>query len=142
MVNYQWYRWNVPVSGTISVDYVVKNKGRYKCIAQNVTLCSDTSNVIIVRVPCIPIGPNHERDISNNELETFQITPNPGTGLFQIQSPPGQLQIFNSLGQMILSTEILEKETEIDISNHTDGIYLLKLKNKETVFSKKIILSH
>ncbi|MBK8414547.1 MAG: T9SS type A sorting domain-containing protein [Bacteroidetes bacterium] len=115
----------------------------YKCIAQNATMCSDTSNIIIVNVPCIPIGPNQERPNLNSELVTpnFQISPNPGTGLFSVQSPPGQLKVFNSIGQMILSLEIYDELSRFDISDYLDGIYFVSLKTGETINSQKIVLS-
>lgn len=144
LINYQWYNRNYLIPGAISENYTAKNRGRFKCIAQNALLCTDTSNVIAVHVPCIPIGPNQERGISNNEVDnySFQIYPNPGAGIFSIQSPLGQLQIFDFAGKMILSMELYEEFTNFDISEYSDGIYCVMLKTGKTINSRKIILSH
>ncbi|MBK6643580.1 MAG: hypothetical protein IPG39_21280 [Bacteroidetes bacterium] len=92
LTSYQWYRRNYPIPGAINMNYVAKNSGGYKCIAQNATMCSDTSNIIIVNVPYIPIRPNQERPNLNSELVTpnFQISPNQGTGLFSSSITTGQ----------------------------------------------------
>jgi hypothetical protein len=143
LTSYQWYQRNYAIPGAINMNYVAKNSGRYKCIAQNATMCSDTSNIIIVNVPCIPIGPNQERTNTYTEFATpnFKISPNPGTGIFSIQSPPGQLKVFNSIGQMILSLEIYDEFSKFDITDCLDGIYFVTVSTGETRNSQKIILS-
>ena len=60
-INYQWYRRNYAIPGATSMNYTAKSSGRYSCQSQNATLCIDTSNAIVVNVPCISIGPNQER---------------------------------------------------------------------------------
>lgn len=142
LATYQWYNRNYSIPGATSISYTVKSRGKYKCIAQNVALCSDTSNFITVNVPCIPVGPNQQRSIENIGIESqhFQIFPNPGTGIFSVISPLGQLEVYNSIGRLILSIEISEEESSIDISEFSDGIYFISLKTEEAMKSHKIIL--
>lgn len=140
--SYQWYNRNYSIPGATSMNYTAKSQGKYRCIAQSAALCSDTSNIIVVTVPCIPNGPTHERASFNEyEKQSLQIFPNPGTGIFSIQSPPGQLQVFNSYGQMILSQEIFEDESSFDISEYLNGIYFVKLETAELNYSRLIILN-
>lgn len=141
--NYQWHRYNIPIPGATSLNFTAKTRGKYYCVAQNAALCSDTSNFIKVYVPCIQIGPNHEKWISEYDQETaeLEVFPNPGNGLFTIASPPGQLQIFSSLGKLIYSQDLIDLETNIDISGFSDGIYLVNVKTEDSLYSKKIQMS-
>ncbi len=143
LASYQWYRRNYAIPGATSMNYVAKNSGGYKCIAKNAALCSDTSNIIIVLVPCIPIGPNHNRTILNSEFESLplQIFPNPGSGLFTVESASGQLQVFNSIGSLILSSELFDGVNTFDISKFSDGIYFVTIKTGESVHSQKVIMT-
>lgn len=142
LASYQWYIRSYAIPGATLMSYNVKSAGQYKCIAQNNSGCSDTSNLIVVLVPCIPIGPNQDRTIIKDESEThfLQIFPNPGTGIFSIQSTIGQLQVFNSIGQEILSMELQEEQSTFNISDYSDGIYFVSLKDGESIISRKIIL--
>lgn len=141
-ISYQWYRSNYAIPGATSMTYTAKSGGKYHCKSQNAMLCSDTSNIIVVNVPCISIGPNQERSIINMEyeLEPFEISPNPGSGVFSIISPGGQIQIFNSFGKLILSKDIATGKASIDISSNSNGIYLVTLLKGNTRLSQKLIL--
>ncbi|MBK8875560.1 MAG: immunoglobulin domain-containing protein [Bacteroidetes bacterium] len=141
LASYQWYRRNYAIPGATSMNYVAKNSGGYKCIAQNASLCSDTSNIIIVHVPCIPIGPNHDRNILNSEFESppLQIFPNLGSGLFTVESASGQLQVFNSIGSLILSVALFDGvNTLIFLSFQME--FILLLSKLEIVNSQKVIM--
>jgi uncharacterized delta-60 repeat protein len=142
MSTYQWYRYNNPISGATSADYVAKSSGNYKCIAQNQVLCSDTSNIITVSTPCIPTGPNILRLSQTNLSDThlFHVFPNPATGIFQVETSGGQLKVFNSLGKLMLSFETFKGESMFDISEYPDGIYLVSFVSGESEYYQKIML--
>jgi len=93
-------------------------------------------------VPCVPIDPSQQRDnyfsVSQN---TFNISPNPGNGIFEITSLPGFLEIFNSTGVLIYSDEIKNNKTTFDISQFADGMYFVKLKTSKSLNFHKIILN-
>ncbi|MBK9048074.1 MAG: T9SS type A sorting domain-containing protein [Bacteroidetes bacterium] len=129
LANYQWYRWNTPISGANTQNYSAKNRGRYKCIGVNASLCSDTSNTILVSVPCISVGPNHERidEFFESKREVIHVFPNPTSGVFFIDAPPGLLQVLNSFGQLVDKFTIGESGKTLDLSLLPDGIYFLKL---------------
>jgi len=142
--SWQWYRRNYAIPGATSMNYTAKSSGRYSCKSQNATLCIDTSNVIIVNVPCIPIGPNHDRAIAESEFENqnFGIYPNPSTGIFFVESFSGQLQVFDSFGQMVLSAEVNDENYTLDISNFSNGIYFVTFNSGGSINYQKIILLH
>ncbi|MBL0339855.1 MAG: PKD domain-containing protein [Bacteroidetes bacterium] len=143
--NYQWYHYNTPIPGATALNYTAKSRGKYFCVAENAALCSDTSNFIKVYVPCIPIGPNHQKEIliDENELLEMQVFPNPGNGIFNIESPSGgQLEIYNPIGILIYSKEIAQTNTIVDISPFADGIYIVNLRTIDAVLSRRIVLLH
>jgi len=143
LTTYQWYRWDNLIPGASSVNYSAKTRGRYKCIAKNAALCADTSNIIQVYVPCLPAGPNHERIEQLNETKTqLLIYPNPGTGYFSIESPAGQLEVFNSTGSLVYTDAITASGYQLDISSLSEGMYFVKVNTTEGVFREKILLSH
>ena len=67
------------------------------------------------------------------------IYPNPTSGIFNISSSDkiDNIQIFNSLGAKIIET----KNTQINISNYNKGVYVIKIKTKNTLITKKLILN-
>lgn len=78
---------------------------------------------------CWPLG-NEELIMKNEELEVY---PNPAYNELYIQtSINGKRQLYNSVGQLLISTN----ENEINVSSLSSGVYYLKCGN----FTKKIIL--
>jgi len=142
-LTYQWLKNGISISGAVSSSYVATTKGNYSAFISNSVLCSETSNTINVDVPCIPIDPNQDRisqstAVSSKEIKVF---PNPGTGIFVIEAPSGQLQIFDSIGRIVKSTYLHNNEMTLDLSDIADGIYTLKLKTEKYLFIQKVILN-
>jgi len=141
--SYQWHRFGMPLPGATSANYTAKTQGKYHCIGLN-AVCTDTSNLITVKIPCIPIGPNHEK-LELNEKDEFSemvIHPNPSTGIFHITSPPGYLQVFNSFGDVIYYGELTTTENRINLFDFPEGIYLVTLSTANSIYHMKIVLSH
>ena len=78
-------------------------------------------------------------NLSTNEFiaETVIIYPNPAENELHIQStvPIQKVEVFNLLGQQILES----KATTIDISNLTEGLYLVKVFNNGKESTYKIL---
>jgi hypothetical protein len=142
--SYQWLRRNYVIAGATLSGYFAKNSGGYKCIVQNTFLCTDTSNSILVNVPCVPIGPNHEKEISNNDYTSvnFHISPNPASDVLTIVSDGGQLEVLNMQGELIYTMKIFSRQTTLNVSEFKAGIYTFKLKYGGTTLLKKIAVIH
>ncbi|MBL0074001.1 MAG: T9SS type A sorting domain-containing protein [Bacteroidetes bacterium] len=141
-LTYQWKRNGVSISGANTSSYIATTPGKYTVYVSDLSPCTSVSNSISVNVPCIPIGPNHDRTILNSEFESppLQIFPNPGSGLFTVESASGQLQVFNSIGSLILSVALFDGVNTFDISKFSDGIYFVTIKTGESVHSQKVIM--
>jgi plastocyanin/DNA/RNA endonuclease YhcR with UshA esterase domain len=75
-------------------------------------------------------------------LEGSNIFPNPTSGLVNIElsNPmPASYTIFNSLGMRILSDELLNGRTQIDISALPAGIYMIELSQDQARSTARII---
>lgn len=141
---YQWYRNFIQIPGATSYYYKAKVKGKYFCVSKTFAGCSDTSNTIIVRTPCLPPTTNQLRtEISevDDEIETgIAVYPNPGNGVFTAYAPAGQLLVYNLMGKLIYSRQKIETEHTFDISNLPAGIYLVTVRTDNNVYSQRIIL--
>jgi len=95
----------------------------------------------------IPVGvtiyENGVKPITNGELQ-ITVYPNPTTG--QLTMDNGQLtinnvEVFDVYGKKLLSSPVsfMSPETSIDISNFSNGIYLLKITTETGIITKKVI---
>ena len=78
--------------------------------------------------------------ISENKTGDFLIYPNPTNGIFKIQSSKSLsenwVEIYNTVGKLVLRSKIDNTSDQIDISGLQNGIYLLKTENG---FTKTIV---
>ncbi|MFI1770232.1 T9SS type A sorting domain-containing protein [Thalassobellus citreus] len=83
---------------------------------------------------------NHPLNITKFELPQIDIYPNPTSSLIYIKSqnsPVLKIEIFNSLGQSIKTIE--NKFETIDISDLSNGFYIMKIDSKFGTLNKRII---
>jgi hypothetical protein len=75
--------------------------------------------------------------------ENITIQPNPSAGLFYLDNPGSRqltVEVFNALGQGILSGTFAGINGEIDLSRHAPGIYFIKVKVEGNEIVKKVII--
>ena len=74
------------------------------------------------------------------------IYPNPGNGKFifsmdsSIFTPGDDLEIINSLGEVVGKYQTYFRDTELDLSGNPHGIYFLKVHYKGGYFTTPIVL--
>lgn len=135
-VTYRWLDCNngyAVIGGATNQNYTPPANGSFALeITENG--CTDTSvcyNVIITGV---------NENITNN----FQVYPNPGNGIINIQSntPAKNIManITDLLGKKIVSVITTEPSFSIDISHQPKGIYLLQLSTENGILVEKIIV--
>ena len=81
--------------------------------------------------------------------ERISIYPNPSKGIFTLDIPgialEGFIEIFNGVGQVIYSTEGSTHEKEfkqdIDLTNQSSGVYMLRVNMEDKMFYKKILIT-
>jgi len=118
---------NIVVSPTVSTNYSVIATATNNCqnssvFTQDVSICTDITSYS-----------------SNSEMKIF---PNPFLDKFSVsinKENYTDIEIYNSLGSLIYVTNIKQNHLEIDLKNQKEGIYFVKLKNKNGFTVKKII---
>lgn len=77
------------------------------------------------------------------ELEAQQISvyPNPATTWVQVlTNGKGYADIYDVTGKLVMSTKIITPNQVIDIQGLQKGVYILKVTNPESSFSKKLVV--
>ena len=82
-----------------------------------------------------------EAEFGNNII----LFPNPNDGNFTIVQCKNiqtlDILITNELGQKIFETKISDAKSEIDLSNHPNGIYFIQIKSEKGIATKKITIN-
>ncbi|MBA2613817.1 MAG: T9SS type A sorting domain-containing protein [Bacteroidetes bacterium] len=116
---------SIIISPTVNTTYTVTGTDasgceNYATITQSVSVCTGVEK-------------------SNNlEVMDIKLYPNPGTGIFNLEftSKPENtnVEIYNSIGQLILFHKINSENTSIDLKKYANGIYYLKVNGCERQF--------
>ena len=79
--------------------------------------------------------------ISLSTAENVSIYPNPSGGSFnvEVENAGGFASIFSLTGELIVRKKISRNTAQFNISNSSDGIYLIKISNMNGSFTKKLI---
>ena len=79
----------------------------------------------------------------DNEEEKIKVYPNPTSQLLNIDTDyPVMIQLYNSIGQSVLTKKLLSKSNRIDLGYLSYGIYYLKgFNGNKNVINQKIIFA-
>jgi hypothetical protein len=79
--------------------------------------------------------------VDSSDFETFKMYPNPTNKntLYFKTTKDININIYNALGQIVKSENISENKNNIDISNLSKGIFIIKINFGSTNISKKLI---
>ncbi len=103
-------------------------------------------NTVLTSVVKSRSNVRNNRQIGINTFKTGSITiyPNPNNGILNIQTGTtlenGSIEIYNVLGEKVYSEKIKEQNTQLDISNLSNGIYQARvLSNNGVIYQSKIV---
>lgn len=93
-------------------------------------------NVFELHVYYSPTG------IEENNTQVM-VYPNPAQGFLTLEVE-GMLEVsvYNTLGQCVLKKEIAESQSIVDLQNVSEGLYLLRIKTKNGIISKRITIEY
>jgi len=124
-----------PPSGT--VYYLVEAVRPSACILSKIksTISTTVSN----------IANGNNTGINKFDANNFiQISPNPGNGIFTLtlqrySNQISEINIFNSLGQLIRTLSTSGIKTNINISDIPSGVYVVEVKTEKEIWVKKLV---
>lgn len=117
-------------------------------VIESITFGAQTTDMGYARVPngtgnfviqAPTFGTNNET-LSNSDFELntdYSIYPNPVNDVINIKTNNGsinQISLYNLQGQQLMSLKFNgEQQSQLDLTNYTQGIYLLTINNQQTV---------
>ncbi len=105
----------------------------------NIYIADETNNRVREVTSVITTGINKQL-IASNEVNIY---PSPSIGLFTISGvSQGQvIELYNNFGQKLTTTVVNYTCMHLDISNQPEGIYLIRIQNKngDVIATKKIL---
>jgi hypothetical protein len=128
----QWYLDGNIIKGATSQNYLVIKNGNYYVIVSNGN-CNSTS-------PPYNFSTLHTEIPYKGNL--LHIYPNPNEGKFKIKLEnieSGYLKISDVTGKIIYNSYI-DIDTEIDLSNHSYGVYSIQFKTLEKIYFGRVII--
>lgn len=84
--------------------------------------------------------------LSNNDFEleksTITLYPNPSNDKFTVSAPEKSvISIISPQGNLISEQKTTSENTEINLANHSSGLYLIKITSDNKSITKKVILN-
>ena len=129
----QWYSVeNGIITGATSQIYSPDLSGNYYCIVTDSNSCESTSNIIYFDI-------NGIEDLSEPQL--FTVFPNPAFSVLNISfketGGPYLYKIFDISGSIILTGYLKSRESKIEISGISKGLYLIDIDGMQQLFLKE-----
>ncbi len=81
--------------------------------------------------------------IGSLALDKMRISPNPGDGNFQVDLPKAgdfEVQVYDIAGHIVYTTTLTSESNNLNISNLTDGVYVISLNNGITQFKERVVI--
>jgi hypothetical protein len=76
-----------------------------------------------------------------NDSETFSVYPNPGKGVFNVNTlSDGNISVYNSIGTIVFFKNCQEGQSELNLEQLEDGIYYIRLDSPNGSMLKKIMI--
>lgn len=147
--NYQWYRYNIPLSGDTNSSLFITHAGSYRCLITDGFGCSTFSNPITVTTPCQPPqDPVDKLTTDNSVNEPFGVFPNPGSGFFNILVPKSiiarDFKLYDLSGREIIGHGLFQQASDdlflLDLQSAKAGIYYITLTDLEGVVHRKRVV--
>lgn len=86
-----------------------------------------------------------EVGINDKLVSTIACYPNPSKGVFTVtgfdQNENFKIEVFTLNGKLLYRRENINSQTEVNLTNEANGVYLLKVSSNEKIVNKKIVVN-
>ncbi|WP_439881063.1 S8 family serine peptidase [Pontibacter sp. MBLB2868] len=137
----QWYENNLPIEGATGQVFAPKESGSYSVVVFKDGCISEMS---------MAYSFSYKEGI--RELGTaLVVSPNPSTGHFRIELETSQpedieYEVVDMLGHPVLNGKVVsyygQYEGFINLSSSPSGLYVLRVRHGDTLYSEKILVQH
>jgi hypothetical protein len=121
-----------------NLNYICADSNEIAALQTFLSGCGVTQTITIDSA--CPLG------VGDFEEVLYNLTPNPSHGIFQLNfanavSENAVYTVYDMLGKKLLQGELIAGTTtaEIDISNYTQGVYVLNVASGNTMLCKKMV---
>lgn len=125
--NYQWYNNTIPLAGETGQTFLITKAGSYTVKISNAFGC------FVVSAPYVNTGVT-----SAESLNTIDLYPNPGTGLYHLTEKVQQVKVYDMAGRMLPVGLNVDGRT-LDLSNYAPGIYQVMLIDGIQTYTVKVV---
>ncbi len=83
--------------------------------------------------------------LEENSLNAFNIVPNPNNGLFRLQGDAlngnSEVKVVDMNGRLMFQSRVNTNDSEIDLRNLDNGVYLILIEADQKVYRQKMVLN-
>lgn len=129
---YQWFLNNNLIVGATNQTFIPISNGDYTVTITDSNNCSQTSAIFNLTNVSI---------LTNNNPYNFSFNPNPAWDQIVINNPnlrQTKITISDLIGNLIIQTNLNKTQENIDISQLSNGIYLINIDNH---FNQKLVVN-
>jgi hypothetical protein len=133
--SYQWYFNGIPISGATNQIYSPGQSGDYYLKVTTLYGCIGQSNTIMFTVGIEEVNGKH----------LFSVSPNPIKDVLTIkidsrgQNKEGRIEVYNSVGQKLISKTISSAICQLPTGNWTAGVYMVQYDDGEVCEAVKVV---
>ncbi|CAH0336965.1 hypothetical protein FVB9288_02700 [Flavobacterium sp. CECT 9288] len=117
--------YNVTIAGTNITGYQFTGQ------AHGISNYPNSNTITVTEIPRVFIYNTNTLSIDEIEKENLVTYPNPTFGKIHINKPVKSISILNITGQTLETIDMSNKNTSIDLKNHSAGVYILKITTEE-----------
>ncbi len=123
-----YVRFSIATKSNLSVSDIIKNRGHIFFDFQPAVITNYATTRFYENI----VG------IKENKLLSFSVSPNPGNGIFKINSKQQQtISIYNQQGVLVFTTDVELGISTINVSNLANGVY--SIINQKGGYEKLVI---
>ncbi len=125
-----------------AIRNVAESRHQYASNAQAVYYALTGDVIYTAESHLVQVAP---RSITDTKAEVFKIYPNPANDFLNIELPSNvritannfKVEMYSSVGTIVITQELLSEINSIDISTLTNGIYIIKISDSNNVIETK-----